>query len=273
LTGRYKLLVIDVDGTLISKSGSISREDVEAISLASKNGVRVVLSTGRVVKACQTILDELQLDGLHIFFDGALVSNARTGEEIYVEPITSELVRETTAHARASGLNIDFFSSQQYYVEHENWTVDIRRAFFRLNVPVFVNFNDLSDRERLIKGTVIFRSDEDRLKARQLQQHFDGKLNFSWTKTPAYPDVTFINILSPRVSKGTALNVLCNTLGVAKAEVMSIGDGVNDISLLRESGLAVAMGNCAAELKSVAHYVTADVDHSGVAEAIKKYLL
>ena len=79
-------------------------------------------------------------------------------------------------------------------------------------------------------------------------------------------------MLSPLVSKGKALKKLCAMLGVKKSEVVAIGDGANDISLLQQSGLAIAMGNCGAGLRAVAHAVTEDVDHSGVAEAIRKYL-
>jgi hypothetical protein len=75
------------------------------------------------------------------------------------------------------------------------------------------------------------------------------------------------------VSKGRALEALASYLGIPLAEVMAIGDGINDIPLLSLAGLAVAMGNASDEVKAVADYVTLDVDHSGVAAAIEKFLL
>ena len=77
---NYKLLVIDIDGTLLDKRGIISDEDTKALARAKAAGIRVSLSTGRAVKACTKILSQLALDGYHIFFDGALVCNPETWE-------------------------------------------------------------------------------------------------------------------------------------------------------------------------------------------------
>ena len=91
--------------------------------------------------------------------------------------------------------------------------------------------------------------------------------------TPAYPDVDFINVVSPKVSKGKALEELCAFYRVPLSQVVAIGDGANDLSLLKMAGLAVAMGNSVDELKSIADVITEDVDHNGVAEIIKRFLV
>ena len=133
-------------------------------------------------------------------------------------------------------------------------------------MPTIVDFTEVLDQERMIKGTLVVKSDEDKAKAKDFCLHFQDRLHFSWTGTPAYPGVDFINVVACDVSKG-------NFLEIDLAEVMAIGDGVNDISLLSSAGLAVAMGNAADELKAVADYVTLDVDHHGVAAAVEKFLL
>ena len=80
---KYKLLVIDIDGTLLGRKRNISAENKEALNRARKSGVGVALSTGRAVLACRSILDQLALDGYHIYFDGALISG--WGEEVYAD--------------------------------------------------------------------------------------------------------------------------------------------------------------------------------------------
>ena len=110
-------------------------------------------------------------------------------------------------------------------------------------------------------------------KAKSFRNRFDRSLRFSVARSPAYPGVEFINVLAPEVSKGKALTALASHLGVSLSEVMAIGDGTNDISLLSIAGLAVAMGNAPDEVKAVAHRVTEDVGRSGVAAAVKKFLL
>jgi hydroxymethylpyrimidine pyrophosphatase-like HAD family hydrolase len=84
--------------------------------------------------------------------------------------------------------------------------------------------------------------------------------------------VDFTNVLSPGVSKGKALEKLVAHLQVPLGEVIAIGDGTNDISLLTVAGVAIAMGNAADEVKAIADYVTLDVDHSGLAAAIDEYI-
>ena len=107
----------------------------------------------------------------------------------------------------------------------------------------------------------------------KLRQHFKGRVHFSPASIPAYPNLDFVNITDRSVSKGEALSVLASHLGVSKSEIMAIGDGKNDIPLLENAGLAVAMGNADPELKKVAHHITLDVEESGVAAAVNKSLL
>jgi len=264
-------LVVDIDGTLVDKNGAISIEDKNALAAAGDSGVQVSLSTGRVVQACLGIIDQLSLDAYHMFFDGALVSSTK-GEEIYVKAINKELVRQIIEFAHLREINIDLYSATHYFVERETWASDIRRKFFGIE-PTIVDFARLRQKERILKGTLVVSSPEERAKADDFYRQFQGVINLSWAKTPAYPDTDFVNVLAPGVSKGKALEALTSHLGIALSEVMAIGDGANDVSLLSTAGLAIAMGNASDGLKAVADYITLDVDHNGLAAAINKFLL
>jgi len=269
---RYRLLVVDIDGTLLDREGVISDENKAALAGVIDSGIRVSLSTGRVVQACLKILHQLALDGYHIFFDGALVSNPKTGEEVYVEPIEKQLLREIVEFIHHHEINLDFYSITDYFIERENWATEIRRQFFGLR-PTISDFNKLWPKERIIKGTLPVFSDEEREKAESFRQHFGDRLSLSVTETPAYPGVNFINVIARGVSKGRALRALASYLKIPLDGVVAIGDGANDVSLLEEAGLAIAMGNAHDELKGVADHITLDVDHNGVAQAIRVFLL
>lgn len=268
----YTLLVVDIDGTLIDKNGAISAEDKDALARAGDSGIQVSLSTGRVVQACLRIISQLSLDGYHMFFDGALVSNPEKGEEVYVKPIGEELVRQIVDFVHLNEINLDLYSATHYFIERETWSTDIRRQFFGIE-PTVVDFTNLWQKERIIKGTLVVFSAEERAKADSVRRQFKSSLHFSGTRTPAYPEVDFINVVAPDVSKGKALEALASFLGIPLTEVIAIGDGANDIPLLSSAGLAVAMDNAPSELKAVADYVTLDVEHNGVAAAINKFLL
>ncbi len=268
----YKLLVADIDGTLVDKNGAISAEDKDALARVGDSGIQVSLSTGRVVQACLRIISQLSLDGYHMFFDGALVSNPEKGEEVYVKPIGEELVGQIVDFVHLNEINLDLYSATHYFVERETWSTDIRRQFFGIE-PTVIDFTNLWQKERIIKGTLVVLSAEERAKADNFRRQFKSSLSFSGTRTPAYPEVDFINVVAPDVSKGKALEALASFLEIPLTEVIAIGDGANDISLLSSAGLAVAMDNAPDELKAVADYVTLDIEHSGVAAAINKFLL
>ena len=269
---HYKLLVTDIDGTLINRLGDISAANKEALALAISSGMYVSLSTGRSIKSSRRYIDQLSLDSYHIFFDGALVSNPEKDEEIYADPISQDSVREAIEFAHRHETIIELYSATDYFVEQETWATDIRRQFFGLQFTV-VDFADLWQKERIIKGSITISTAEERAKAESFYRHFEDSLSFSWTKTPAYPEIDFINVIAPEVSKGKALEALASHLGIALSEVIAIGDGANDVSLLSKAGLAIAMGNASNEVKAIADHVTLDVDHSGVAAAIEKFLL
>ncbi|MFC1937139.1 Cof-type HAD-IIB family hydrolase [Chloroflexota bacterium] len=268
---RYKLLVMDADGTIFGKNRSILPEDKEAVRRALEQGVTVSLSTGRTMLSALKILDMLSLDGFHIFCDGAHVSNPSTGEEIHCHPLNKELVREAIDFAHANNINLELFSTHHYFVERESWNTDIRLKFFGVKSTV-VNFSDIWEREVIIKGTLVV-SPEERDQADCFEQRFKGELAFSRTGTPAYPDIGFLNIVTPGVSKGKGLEALASHLDIPLSQIMAIGDHDNDIPLLTTAGFSVAMGNAIDEVKAIADHVTLDIEHAGVAAAIKKFLL
>lgn len=269
---RYKLLVVDIDGTLLGKSGVISVEDRGALARACDLGIPVSLSTGRAVHAALRFINQLSLDGYHIFFDGALVSNPNNGEEVYAQPLDEMAVKQAVEFAHQNEINIEFYSANYYFAERESWSTDIRRNYFGIE-PTIVDFSNLWQQGRIIKGTLTVRSDEERAKASRFCRRFEDSFDFSQTKSPAYPEVDFVNVLAPGVSKRRALEALASYLAIPMSEIMAIGDGANDVPLLSGVGLAIVMDNAPDGVKAVADYITLDVDHNGVATAIEKFLL
>ena len=269
---RYKLLVLDIDGTLLNRNGEISEEDCRALAAVREVGISVSLCTGRTVRSCRKILEKLSLNGYHIFFDGALVYNPERNEEVYSRPLPPSLVREMSQAALQDGIPLDLFSVTGYFTTEETWRTRIRREFFGIESTI-CDIRSLWQKEKIIKGGTVISCAAEERNFQAYIRRFKDTLNYTRTVTPAWPDLSFINILAPGVSKGQALEALASHLKIRTDEVMSIGDGSNDIPLLAASGLAVAMQNAPEELKSVADFITADVEQSGVAQAIQKFLL
>jgi Cof subfamily protein (haloacid dehalogenase superfamily) len=271
-SSAYKLLVVDIDGTLVGKDGSILAEDREALARVSDSGIGVSLSTGRAVQACTRVLAELSLDGYHIFCDGALVYSPAHQREVYVRALDKTVLKRAVEFAHLHEIGIDFYSATRYFVERETWSAVVHRDFFGIP-PTITDFDEICERETIIKAGLVATSPEEVSRAKRFHIEFGDRLYFSWVTSPSYPGVDFINVVAPGVSKGRGLEALTTHMGITPAEVIAIGDGNNDISLLSSAGLAVAMGNATSGAKEVADYVTLDVERGGVAAALKELVL
>lgn len=267
----YKLLVIDVDGTLVDSQGKVSVKDKEALAAVARVGIPVALCTGRVPYACRKIFRQLPLEGYHIFADGAIVANRRD-EEIFAWPLRPAVVQRAVKFIQENDIEIEFYSATRYFSRHDNWSTQAHSEFFGID-PAIVDFDGLWERERVIKAGMTVATPEEAAKARRFESEFADELVIAWATTPAYPGISFLNIVSPQVSKGIALQKLAGFYHVPISQVMAVGDGNNDYTLLSSAGLAVAMANAPADIKAIADHVTLDINHSGLAAAIEKFLL
>ncbi len=269
---NYKLLVLDIDGTLVGKNGTVSPEDKQALARAIGAGVTVSLCTGRAPQGCRKLLRELSLDGYHTFHDGAQTFNPETGRLLFSQPLKSEIIEQVIDWAHLRKMDIELYSATTYFGERETWTTRVHRDFFDIPV-VITEFAGILQKETIIKMQTVVTNREEAEKVAEFTREFNGRCHFSPVKSPAFPEVDFINILSPEVSKGKAVKALAKHLSIRKEEIIAIGDGFNDIPLLSAAGLGIAMGDAPDELKKTAQYVTLNVEQSGVAKAVKKFMV
>ena len=270
--GKYKLLVTDVDGTLEGRGGHIASDDREALGELRDCGIGIALSTGRVPLACQSIIQQLSLDGHHIFSDGALVSDGSGEKRVFTHALNDEVVRETVDFARSRGVYLELSTANKYFVEHVTEATIIHQGLMNFK-PAVVDFTSIIGQESFIKENLIRVRPEDDAGINDFWRHFEHQLHIERVWIPHYPSVDFINVVAPGVSKGSALEELTKHLGISTEEVMAVGDGMNDISLLSSAGLSVAMGSAPEEVKAAADYITLDTEHHGLAHAIRKFLL
>ncbi|MDD4923646.1 MAG: Cof-type HAD-IIB family hydrolase [Dehalococcoidales bacterium] len=269
---KYKLLVVDVDGTLVDKDGKISGVDAQAIAKTQSAGIQVSLSTGRVIRACRRIIEELSLAGHHIFYDGAVISDPVKDEIIYTRTIATAVVKRAVEFARANQIYLELYTTEKFYAERANWSDVVHRNYFGVD-PIIEDLDKICECHKIVKAELISHSKKEDAQVLMFKKEFDGTLRFSPAHSPAHPDIEFMNIVAPGVSKGAALRFLIEYSGLNKDEVLAIGDGLNDVPLFEAAGTRVAMGNAYNELKILADDITLDVENGGVAAAIGKYLL
>jgi 5-amino-6-(5-phospho-D-ribitylamino)uracil phosphatase len=237
-----------------------------------KSGCGVALCTGRACDSTLKVINMLGLDGYHVFFDGALVSSYDLSDNIYFAPIDKQVLRKFIDSTFQVDLRLELYSLTNSYVDRENWITELQNNYFGLKFKLIDFKNDLPP-EDIIKGGMVSTSSHQEETIHQISRNFDVDLYFSWAKTPAYPEMNFINITRSGVSKGNAINALMNHLNITPDQVLAIGDGTNDVSLLSAAGYSVAMQNAPEELKEIADHITADVDSSGVSQALDKFIL
>lgn len=271
---KYQALVIDLDGTLVGKSGSVSAANVAAVREALDAGMRVSISTGRMPRGCARSLAELGMGGLHIFYDGALVCGRDGSDVLYRELLERSTAVELVHLARERKAYLELYTGDRYFAD----TIDSKtEAHSRLLgfPPIFADLEELALKDSLIKGEMVMlkSSPADYALLAEFRERFQGRLRFTVAASPVVPEVDFVNVVSSCVSKGEALKRLAAHWQVKLEDIAGIGDGDNDLPLLRSVGLAIAMGNATAAVKAVSHYVTDTVDREGVASAIRNWIL
>lgn len=267
----YKLLVLDVDGTLIGHGAFPSEPVTRAIQAAQQQGVIVALGTGRASEACYHLFTHLNLQGLHILFDGAAIVQWPSKDIVFLQALPTPATRQVVELSRKYDLFLEIYAHDFYFIEREGALADHQRKKLQL-VPLVTDLMSLVGRVKVVKSQVLAVDAEEKRRADLLTAEMEQYCKMSWSLDPSN-GIYFGNAISRTVSKGGALRELVDHLGVTIEETLVIGDSYNDIGIFKVAGTKVAMGHAPAQLKELADWIAPDVDHDGVAATIEKFLL
>jgi hypothetical protein len=274
---RYRLLAVDLDGTLLTAGRDIPEENLSALRAANAAGVAIAIVTGRRFPALRRYVAPLGFDAFVVANSGALVRKGLTGpilrrrllpiaiahrvleiaEQSSMEPVVHDgpdaeghLILRTTAREVPS---MKRYLNQSY--PEPRWVSSIEIA----REPVQIGFTGTVEEVREFESTL--RSDL-------------GELRASFARTE-YPEerLALLDVLESSATKSKALEFLAETLGIELSSTMAIGDNWNDLEMLERAGLGVLMGNATSELRSRGLAETTTNDEAGVALAISRYLL
>ncbi len=271
---NYKLIAIDMDGTLLNSRGEVSDRTRQAIYDAGKKGVYVVLATGRILKSAINHAIELELNKPIISSNGAIIVDENKNI-IYQRPMVSQSVKSVIEIGQSENVYFHFYDEMSFY---SNIYVEDVLNFYNSDEAkkdgTEIKFNIFKKAEEIVSNKSInvykflFIDDDekklDRLKYR-LRDVEDISICSSWANN--------LEVMDRDVSKGNGLKHLCNKLNILAKDVIAIGDNENDISMIEYAGLGVAMGNGVDEIKSASDLVTSTNDEDGVAKILEKYVL
>lgn len=264
---KYKLVAIDMDGTLLTPELDISRDTVETVRKVIEKGVVITLSTGRMYPAALPFANMLQLDVPIITCNGALTKCSITGKIYDMKKIDSKYSLEILNYCAEEGLSVSIYDDDEIFIDKQSENMEIHEQIDAAEPKI------VDDLKEVVNGSVIkimFNS-RDKYKldyhSRKLYEMYKGKLNFYFSLP------YFVEIVNADANKSNALKSLSQSMNIRQEEIIAIGDNFNDLDMIKYAGLGVAMGNAPQYMKDEANFVTRSNDDDGVRYVLEKFVL
>ena len=262
----YRLLALDLDGTLLTPQKTITPRTYEAIRQAVAAGMTLVIATGQTLDVLRSVCANLPLKVPQIIYNGAVIADIQSGTVLYERLVPPEYILSTLELLHNNGLHRVYHTHKRVYVDEGTPNA---RNWYRAPVPPVIEVSGVESLypQPCIKLVGVGNAITLREKRAALEQHLAGQLYV----TQASRDL--LEFLHPEVSKANALIIVARILGISPEEVVAIGDNHNDIGMLQFAGLGIAMGNAHDEVKAAAKHVTTRNSENGVALAIEEKVL
>lgn len=264
---KYKLIALDLDGTLKNSQNKITPKTKEALIQVQKLGVKIVLASGRPTPGLRHEVAELELEkyeGYTLSFNGARIVNAKTKETVFEQTLTIEEAKKGYDRAKEYGLACITYQDDilitedidDEYVYAEAYLNDIQKKkvdSFKDSLKDPIHKVLLTGKPEYV-GTI----------EEEFKQPFQGSLSI-YRSAPF-----FIEIMAKGIDKAASLDRLAKSLGIKQEEVMAFGDGYNDLSMIEYAGCGVAMANAVEGVKERANIITLSHDEDGIAYTLMR---
>lgn len=269
MSDQIRLIVVDIDGTLLNSRHELSARTEAALRAAMARGVQVMLATGKTRASALDIIAQLGLATPGIFTQGLTVYNG-DGTLRSQTTLDPAIARRVITFAEDRGFDVVAYAGTQLLVRARTDGDAMLARYGEPAVQVVGPLQNILDSLPVNKVVLMNLSDVRRVRALrwQLTMQLDGTARMVQANVPQ-----MVEVLPPGVSKGTALKALLRDLNLEPQHVLALGDGENDIEMVRLAGVGVAMGNAEAHLKAAADHVVATNDNDGVAEAVERFVL
>jgi Cof subfamily protein (haloacid dehalogenase superfamily) len=269
----YRLLALNVDGTVLQPNGRIHKSTKEAIAYVQQKGIYVTLVTSRSFPAAKKVAKALKINSLLVTHQGAYIAEEQGNPMIQKsipEEITYEIIRFLEGFPCQIRIVQDEFSLANKYKLNHNL---LAKTVFTTGDPMFYSqqfVDSISDTLR-----------DDPITAPKIEVYFEYEDDLEDAKgalSSIYPETNMtklndfrLDILPHEVSKLNGLRSLGDHLGIKLKEMVVIGDGMDDIEMIESSGLGVSMGNASPEVKKASDWVTRSNNQHGVAYMVREH--
>jgi Cof subfamily protein (haloacid dehalogenase superfamily) len=264
---RYRILVLDIDGTLTNSQKEISPATKQALHDLQASGVKVVLASGRPTCGMTHVAKEIELErfgGFLLSYNGGRITDCKTGQIIYQKVLPNACIAPLYAFAKEHGVHIMSYENDQIITEHpDDPYVEVEA---RINRMFLKPVNDFVRTIQFPVVKCIFTGDGGVLEALEPMavREFE-ELNI-YRSEPF-----FLEIMPPSIDKAYSLSKLLEHLGLTKEQMVACGDGFNDLSMIEYAGMGVAMANAQPVVKRAADWITSSNDEDGIVRVIHKF--
>ena len=289
----YKFVAIDIDGTLLNSNGELSERTILAVKRVIEKGVRVVLTSGRVTNSVEMIAEKVNADKYLICDNGASIYDVAQNKTIWSREIEKSTVLDLIKTCIENDIYYMVFTDKEIIVK------DLRHmalAFYKqrhnckdeaTGVTQFkyagIEYIEriekpirrivVCDQDRTIYNSIVKKLTKFNDIELMASPHISNKIIKNSDKTIIL-SYSYAEILPKNANKGSAIKELISRIGgISESEVMAIGDNFNDVSMIENAGLGVAMNNGATVAKEVARVVAPTNDEDGVATVLERYIL
>ncbi len=263
---KYRLVAMDLDGTLTDDRKQITKETLECLKDVQSHGVRLVLASARPspgLLAESRLLEMPEHEGILMSYNGGRIVEAKTGNVLYETSMNLEMARRVLRKLEEYPVTVILDDGRQFYVtDPAGYKVEYE---CRNNHMTCTKVENLADFISFPPVKFLMSVQPDNLKTVQEQiAHWLPK-ELVIVQTADF----YLEIIPAVINKGEGLRQICRITGIPVSETVAFGDSENDIPLLRAAGIGVAMGNAAPEVKASADRVTGTNNEDGIAQMLK----
>lgn len=261
---KYRMLVLDLDDTLLNKDLEISERTVKTLDRLEEMGVKIVIATGRMFSSALPYIRQLDIKGPVINYNGAYIKEVGENRLIYHQPIPLDIAKEIIQEAEEADLYINIYIDDKLYVSESNEKSDLYYITTGAQSEPVGKLSDFIYKD----PTKMLIIEGNREKMLEYLSYFKDKYRgiVEVTQSKDY----FIEFMASGVSKGRAIEFLAESLNILLEEVIAIGDNWNDLEMIQTAGLGIAMGNAPAGVKEAADMVAGNHDEEGVSKILEE---
>jgi len=264
MNSPIKLIMIDLDGTLLNRESRITPETLGVLKTLQKKGILVTLASGRTYSSMLPYALELGGDAPLASYNGAWIRQPRGNQETLVHHTLPEpTARQALEILRQRGLHANVYINDELIVENNNDYIREYGFSKRVKYRIISSFDSLSP----FNPTKILAIDDDTEKIARIRDELSKETDAEIFRSSS----VFCEILPAGIDKGWALDFFCARLGITPAEVIAFGDQENDITMLKKAGTGVAMANALDSVKEAADALAPAHHEDGVARFLMEY--